>query len=284
MYVLSPLSFIFFYKIFIFKKENLFTFTFNFPLLFTKKKLFTFSELWNPFCGKRKSSFFSSQNLKPSSASIATSSRSVFNPDIAEIGMEHHFDLNVLKESGVDVSWYIKAAGWEGYFSELTPVYPDLDREFWKTPVITASEVKGTMLNTKVVVSEATIATTINCPQTGLTQEDKWEEDLGGQEFTFDILMRANTIRQPKWILSRMKDDARVLHQILNMAILHKVSSKDNISMSHKFYLCHLLTEAPINLPNLLLTNFRMYVVHRENSTTIPYGVLLSRVFISQHI
>lgn len=96
--------------------------------------------------------------------------------------------------------------------------------------------------------------------------------------------MRADTRREPKWVSSRMKDKARVLHHILNIAFLHMAWSKDNIYRSHKFRHCHLMTEAKINLPHLLFTNFRKYVVHKEISTAIPYSVFLSMIFISQHI
>lgn len=87
--------------------------------------------------------------------------------------------------------------------------------------------------------------------------------------------MRPDTRDKPKMTVVRMKDKARVLHQILNDAIFHKAGSKDSISKGHQFYLCHLLAEAKINLPNLVFNNFRKYVVHRDSINAIPFGVLL---------
>lgn len=101
--------------------------------------------------------------------------------------------------------------GWEGYFGEAIFVNPELVREFWKSPEVTAKEVKGKVLNTEDIVSKATISTTISCAQSGLTQEDNKEVDLGGLEVILDILMRADTRRDPKWVSLRMKDEARVL-------------------------------------------------------------------------
>lgn len=226
------------------------------------RKLFTFSET-------QTLSF----TLKPST--MASSANVVFDINSLEIRMEHHFDLNILKEYNVDVSNYIKAAGWEGYFSKPVSMFPDLIRAFWRQPTITATDVKAMVLNTKVIVSEATIATAINCPQSGLTLNDKWEEDLGGEEVMVDILMRPDTGDKAEWKAANMKDEARVLHQILNKAIIHKSGSKNNIFMTHKFCLCHLFIEAAVNMPNLLFNLFRNYVLNKDKSTAIPYAVLL---------
>lgn len=71
----------------------------------------------------------------------------MFNAETAKVGMEHHFDLNTLKEKGVDVSRFIKATRWERYFSEPISVYPELVREFWKSPEVTTKEVKSRALD-----------------------------------------------------------------------------------------------------------------------------------------
>lgn len=54
--------------------------------------------------------------------------------------MEHDFDLNFLKENGVDVSRCIRAAGWEGFFNDPPTVYLELVREFWRSPPLLLKE------------------------------------------------------------------------------------------------------------------------------------------------
>lgn len=92
--------------------------------------------------------------------------------DSEKVCMEHHFDLNFLKGSGIDVSGFIKAAEWERFFSGPLTVYPQLVREFRRNPTMTAKEVKNKVLGKEVIVSEAMIATAINYAQYVLTQED----------------------------------------------------------------------------------------------------------------
>lgn len=96
--------------------------------------------------------------------------------------------------------------------------------------------------------------------------------------------MREDIRQNPKIIVMRMKNEGRVLHQTLNKAIFHKAGSKGFVSKSHQFCLCHFLIEAKINVPNILFNAFKSYVVNWENSNAIPFGVILSKVFVSQHI
>lgn len=112
--------------------------------------------------------------------------------------MEHHFDLNIVKEYGIDVSHFIESAGWEGYFSEPISVYLEWVREFWNNPEVTTMEIRSRVVNMEVIVSEATISTAINCDKSGLTQEDNWEANYGGLEVILDILMKADCDTPPQ--------------------------------------------------------------------------------------
>ena len=118
-------------------------------------------------------------------------------------------------------------------------VYPELVKMFWKNASVSANEVRGEILGKQVVVSEVTILNVTQCWLERATITSDWDKAFGGMDVVLDTLLKESSTG--KITASKMHDKARVLHQLLNKAILHKAGSKDLVSTVHAFYLCHLM-------------------------------------------
>ena len=140
-----------------------------------------------------------------------------------------------------------------------------------------ATEVRGCVLGKPVIVSEVTISNATQCWLEGPTISSDWEKAFGGTDAVLDTLLKESSTG--KITASEMNDKARVLHQLLNKAVLHKAGSKDLVSTVHAFCLCHLILCQQINLPSLLFKNFKRSVQGKGKKTTISYGVLLTKIF-----
>ena len=137
-------------------------------------------------------------------------------------------------------------------------VYPKLVKNFWKNASMSANEVRGEVLGKQVIVSEVTISNATQCWLKGVIITSDWDKAFGGMDAILDTLLKESSTR--KITTSKMHDKARVLHQLLNKAILHKAGSKDSVSTIHSFCLCHLMLCQQINLPSLLFKNFKRNV------------------------
>lgn len=75
-----------------------------------------------------------------------------------------------------------------------------------------------------------------------------------------------------------MTDKARIIHQILNKIVLHKLGSKDSVFANYEFLLINILSGRKVNLPAVLFEIFKKYTSKPKKLTGIPYGSLLQRI------
>lgn len=146
-------------------------------------------------------------------------------------------------------------------------------------------EVVGYVLgDKKVTVSKVNIDTATRCLIFGVTYSKNWANTFNG------ITVAQNAPRHPRTPFNfpfktvLMRDEARVLNQILNKAILHKDGSKDSILDLHTFLMTHLIGGHKINLPYLLFERFKEHCIDVVNVKTITFAILLSRIFEVQGV
>lgn len=63
------------------------------------------------------------------------------------------------------------------------------------------------------------------CEAVGAVACENLKENFGGEDNIMNILMRSDCKGKPT--SAKMNDEARILNQIINKMILHKIESKD---------------------------------------------------------
>lgn len=149
------------------------------------------------------------------------------NVDNMEVSVEHYIYLSSLRELGIDVGTEFIANGWSNFFRRNVYDYPEMIKQLWKTISIYGEEIKGTVLGGKVFCKL----------ETGFWGRCAKETD-------------SKSVLHWKIDSSKMTDQARIMHQVLNKLIFQKLDSKDYVSALHELLLVNLLSQRKITTKN----------------------------------
>lgn len=141
-------------------------------------------------------------------------------------------------------------------------------------------EIVGYVLgDKKITVSKVNIAGATGCLIYGATYLRNWANTFDGKTAAQNTLRHALSPVNVPFKAVLMRDEARVLNQILNKTILHIAGSKGSISDLHTFLVTHLMNGRRINLPNLLFERFMDHCIDAIQVKSITFDTFLSRVF-----
>lgn len=194
------------------------------------------------------------------------------------IGRTYLFDE--LKMYGWDFCPYIARQGWLKVLSEEEIIYPNLVREFYGIMGINedrtcfTTQVKGTMM----VITPRMLSNAFGIPLSGVSiyGEDWYERANLTKENALAELMkdpRANLIS------SSLKDHTRVMHNKVVHSLLPRAGSFERIKSSDLLLVYHMYKRYVINLPYVIFHYMVDIVKTLIQTTSLPYGMFLTKVF-----
>ena len=128
----------------------------------------------------------------------------VVDMDKMNIEVENHFNLDHLRNFGIDLIPYISAAGWIGFFDHSEVVFENQIRDLWKNAWTTSKNIMSDVFGVPVVISEAKIGEAIRCSCLGEKYDSQWEKNFGDENIR-NCLLRPETALKLSWSAIDMK-------------------------------------------------------------------------------